>query len=251
MGIFLKKIRVALTPREWLLKTKLSNGAVVYGKNRAGYGGRGIYIFGDSIEPEFQHLEKFLDSTGVFVDVGANTGIYSIKAGKHFLNRGGAVLSIEPFPDMLASLLKNVQANGLTNVRLRNFCAGETTHTATLWMNFNKPNSFSLLKKEEKASPLSTLVVALDDLFAWERLNRLDYLKIDAEGSEREVLSGAKKTIEKYRPIIQLEVTINDIPVELPNYLVYQAPGSLNKVYIPDDHLKKEVPKQLGWNQVS
>lgn len=61
-----RKVRVASTPRSWFLKTKLSNGAVVYGRNRAGYGGRGVYIFRDLIEPEFQQLENFLGSSGVF-----------------------------------------------------------------------------------------------------------------------------------------------------------------------------------------
>ena len=52
----LRKIRLALTPRTAFLKTTLSNGVVVYGRNRAGYGGRGLYVFRESIEPEFEHL---------------------------------------------------------------------------------------------------------------------------------------------------------------------------------------------------
>ena len=92
----------------------------------------------------------------------------------------------------MATLYYNVRANGFTNVRLRNCCAGEHTGSATFWMNFNKPNSFSMIKRDEKASGLSTSVVALDDMFAWERLNRLDYLKIDVEGAEEQVLSRRK-----------------------------------------------------------
>jgi hypothetical protein len=36
LNILMRKLRVALTPRSWLLRTKLSNGALIYGKNRAG-----------------------------------------------------------------------------------------------------------------------------------------------------------------------------------------------------------------------
>jgi len=68
MNVFLRKVRVALTPRHWLLRTRLACGATVCGQNRAGYGGRYIYIFGESIEPEFEHLEKFLVPGGVMVD---------------------------------------------------------------------------------------------------------------------------------------------------------------------------------------
>lgn len=249
MSILLRKIKVALTPRDSLLKATLSNGAIVYGKNRAGFGGRGIYLYRDAIEPEFEHLEKFLDVDGVFVDVGANTGIYSLKAAKHYGN-GGVVLAIEPFPDVLATLYQSVQANGFNNVRLRNFCAGERTVTSELWMNMGQPNSFSLVKRETEAACLSTLTVALDDLFIWEKLDRFDYLKIDAEGAEQQVLAGAAGVLEKYRPIVQMEVNINEPSWFLPNYSIFQAPGSPNKVYIPNESKKLHLPKQLGWQQV-
>ena len=57
----------------------------------------GEYIFyRDAIEPEFEHLDKFLDSEGVFIDVGANTGIYTIKAAKHFDNNGTVLRHHKP-----------------------------------------------------------------------------------------------------------------------------------------------------------
>ena len=49
----LRKIRVALTPHTAFLKTTLADGLIIYGRNRAGYGGRGIYVYRESIEPEF------------------------------------------------------------------------------------------------------------------------------------------------------------------------------------------------------
>lgn len=249
MSLFMKKIRVALTPRDWLLKTTLSNGAVVYGKNRAGFGGRGIYLHQDAIEPEFEHLEKFLEPKGTFIDVGANTGIYSLKAAK-FYGSQGTVVSLEPFPDVMATLYHSVRKNGFSNVRLRNVCAGEKTNAAQLWLNDGRPHSFSLLKREEGASCFSTLTVALDDLFEWEGLYCLDYLKIDAEGAEAEVMAGAIDILKKYRPIIQLEVFINQICFELPNYSIFRAPDSPNQVYIPNESPKLKLPTQLGWQQV-
>ena len=214
-SVLLRKMKVALTPRGWLLKTTLSNGAIAYGKNKPGFGGRGIHIYGDALEPEFQVLEQFLDSTGVFVDVGANTGIYSLKAAKHF-NNSGCVLAIEPFPEILAMLHHSVQANGFTNVRLRNLGVCDRTTARVLWMNFGAPTTFSAIKKDPTAAPLSVLMVSLDDLFEWEQLNRLDYLKIDAEGAEPDILLGARNVIETYRPIIQLETRVVDCPFNSP-----------------------------------
>ena len=245
----LRKIRVAITPRRWLLKTKLSNGAVVYGRNRAGYGGRGIYIFRDALEPELYNLDSLLDPDGVFVDIGANTGVYTLKAAKHFDNKG-IVLALEPFPEVLATLYHSVRVNSFTNIRLRNLCAGAQTGVRTLWMNSKKPNLFSLVHKNEKARGLSVLTVSLDDLYTWENLERLDYLKIDAEGAEQEILSGAVKTIKKCRPIIQVEVSIRYFIIALPHYSIFQALGSPNMVYIPKEHRKIHVPEKIGWNKI-
>ena len=100
-GILLRKIRVALTPRNWFLKAKLTDGSVIFGQNRPGFGGRGIYVFRESIEPEFRHLEKFLVRDGVFLDVGASTGIYTIKAARH-VGGNGTVVAMEPFPEQLS-----------------------------------------------------------------------------------------------------------------------------------------------------
>jgi FkbM family methyltransferase len=248
---FLRKARVALTPRNWLLKTRLSNGAVICGKNRRGYGGRGIYIFRDSLEPEFEHLLEFLEPSDVLVDIGANTGIYTIKSAKFLSANGGQVMALEPFPEMLAMLQHNVRANGLNNVRLRNFCAGGRTQAAAFWQNFDKPNSFSLERLDENAASFSVLVVALDDLFAWEGLERLDYLKIDAEGAEEQIMAGARATIEKFRPIIQMEINLVDSHVRLPDYTAFQArPGSVNRLLIPNESPKIGVPVRLGWIKV-
>ncbi len=246
---FLRKIRVALTPRGRLLKTKLASGAIVFGRNRPGFGGRGIFVYRDSIEPEFEHLEDFLDPSGVLIDIGANTGIYTIKAARHCASMGGEVLSVEPFLDVLTVLARSVQANAFDNVRLRNFCVGQHTGPGSLWKNFDKPNLFSLIQRDSKASCLPVLTVTLDDLVSWEKLDRIDYIKIDVEGGELQVLQGGMKTIEKFRPIVQTEVTIADVSVDLGGYSVFQAPESPNKVYFPDEHPKIHLAKQLGWIQ--
>ena len=256
MKTFLRKVRVALTPRTRRLKTPLSNGAVVYGQNRSGYGGRGIYIFRDAIEPEFQCLERLLDPDGVFVDIGANTGIYTLKVAQHFGKHRGVVLALEPFPELLADLSYNVQANGFSNVRLRNVCAGDRCGAGVLWKNYNRPNSFSLVQRERGAAQLSVLVVKLDDLLRWEGLDRLDYLKVDAEGSEREVLAGATETLHRHRPIVQLESTLCDAPFQVPAYSCFRAGGdsprpSPNKIYIPNESPKIDVPGKLGWAALS
>lgn len=255
--LLLKKVRTALTPRSWTLKTKLSNGAIVLGKNRRGYGGRGIYIFGDAIEPEFQHLDRFLPPEGVFIDIGANTGIYSMKAAKHFNNRG-TVISVEPIPEMLAMLARTVEANGFNNVRLRNFCVDRRRGVCTLWHNDGKPNSFSIANRKGEARGTSVPAVSLNDLCEWEDLKRLDYLKIDAEGAEDAILEGGEEAIARFRPIVQTEIQVEGAATHpsLPGYAVFKAPtrpgyGFENVLCIPEEHQFINVPSQLGYTRLS
>lgn len=249
--ILARQVRVAVTPRSQLLKARLANGAIVYGENRQGFGGRGVYIYGDAIEPEFEHLDKFLGESGVFVDIGANTGKYALKAARHYGN-AGVVVAVEPFLHVLAVLERSVQANELTNIRLRNFCMGDHISAAAFWKNGDEPIDFSLNRLDASASSFSVLTVTIDALFEWERLERLDYLKLDAMGSEDAVLEGGRRTIEKHRPIIQLQAAIDqNVAVRLDDYACFRALHSPVKFYIPHEHDKIDVPKQLGWDVLS
>lgn len=249
--LFLRKVRVALTPRSALLRTRLENGAVVEGYNRAGYGGRGVYLFKDSLEPELRCLQNFLQPGHVFVDVGANVGVFTVKAAKEVGDKG-LVIAIEPFLETALRLSGNVQANGFSNVRVRNFCIGRDTGHARLHLNQGKPNSFSLLARGNgKAESISVLSVSLDDLCRWENLDRLDYLKIDAEGAEAAILEGAQETIRRFRPIVQVEVTICESSLGL-NYRRFSAPNSVNHVFIPEENAKAaETAKRVGWAEIS
>lgn len=244
--IFFRKAIAALLPRSWFLKSRFSNGAILYGLNRPGYGGRGVFIFGDALEPELNHLDKFIDPCGVLIDVGANTGAFTLKAAKHVGDQG-LVIALEPNLEILATLHRSVRANGFRNVRLRNCCASAQTGTATLWMNHEQPNSFSIKNRMGDATGVSVLAVSVDDLLDWEKVERVDYLKIDAEGAENEILRGAARTIQRHRPIIQAEVSIEEHKAALPGYCAFQIAGSPNIICVPDKHPKIPVLEKLGW----
>src|SRR6516225_6121169 len=97
-------------------------------------------------------------------------------------------------------------------------------------MHQGHPNSFSIAQRIEDCEGLSVLAVTLDDLCRWEGLERLDYLKIDAEGAEGEVLSGAKETITRFRPVVQCETIKSDFAFEFQNYCSFQAPQSPKRI---------------------
>lgn len=248
--LFVRKVRVAITPRSWLLQSRLHNGAIVCGLNRHGYGGRGVYIYRDEVEPEFTHLEKFIPQGGVFVDIGANTGIYAIKAAKHLEASSGLVIAIEPFVDVLAVLQSSVRLNRFKNVRLRNFCMGERIGVVEFWENYGRPHSFSLTKKDHDAASSHSLMVTLDDLLTWEKILRLDYLKIDAEGAENYILAGGERVLRQWRPIIQAEVNKKEVSLGLENYSVFRIRRGGNQVFIPNENPGIQTALELGWEML-
>jgi FkbM family methyltransferase len=186
--VFLRKLRLAVTPRNWLLRTRLDNGALIAGYNRAGWGGRGIYVFRDALEPELASLSRFLKPGFVFVDIGANVGVFTVKAAKE-IGESGIVIAIEPFIESARQLSRNINMNRYRNCRVRNFCIGQKTGQMKFYLNKDKPNSFSLIQDSD-ADSISVFSVSLNDLCAWEGIVRLDYLKIDAEGAEQMILEG-------------------------------------------------------------
>jgi FkbM family methyltransferase len=209
-----------------------------------------VYIRGDAVEPELAHLEQFLPRDAVFIDVGANNGMYTVKAARHL--QLGMVLAVEPGLDPLMMLAHNVRLNALANVRVRNCCIAERTGEARLWLNYSKPNAFSLIKKEGNTASTSVLTVSLDDLCVWEGLTRLDYVKADIAGGEERILLGAAQTISRFRPIFQLAINAYTPPIDLAQYSAYQfprpAPDTL--VLIPNDDERAHRFRDLGWERV-
>jgi FkbM family methyltransferase len=249
MSVLLRKILVAVLPNSFILKRRLKNGAIIRGFNRAGFGGRGAFIFGEALEPELGALHFFLKPGSVLIDIGANTGIYTLMAAKE-VGEEGTVIALEPFTEMASFLMESVKINGFNNVRVRAVCASDTTENTTLWLNYGKPTQFSLNRERDDVG-ISVLGVALDDLFQWEKISRVDYIKIDVQGAESKVLSGAKKCIAAFRPIIQTEIEFKKVKVGLPRYRIFQAPQSPNLICLPQENESAiAVVNKLGWKEV-
>lgn len=246
VDIFIRKVVCALLPRRVTLSRRLRDGTLVGGTNRAGYGGRGAFIFGDDIEPEFAVLDKILRRGDVFIDVGANSGIYSLK-GARIVGGDGVVLSLEPNSDLLTVLKRNVGRNRLQNVRLRGLAAAEECREFRFFEIDNKPNSFSLVSRGDATASFSVLAVNLDSLVRWEGIGRVDVIKIDAEGAEDRVLAGADTIIREHQPVIIAEVTRNGLSKIPDGYRSFQLSGSPNKILVPAGHRLISLAADLEW----
>jgi FkbM family methyltransferase len=139
------------------------------------------------------------------IDIGAHIGYYSLLFGK-CVGREGRVYSFEPLPGNFALLQKNIQLNNLEQVHLRNQAVFSRSEPITITVPDDQPNPGSgSMYTQKGAKQYHVDAVSIDDFCSSSAIHP-DILKMDVEGAEYDVLIGAAKTIERFRPKLLIEL---------------------------------------------
>jgi len=170
--------------------------------------GRHIYA-GYFERGDREFLNTLLKSGDVFVDVGANAGLYTL-IGAHRVGEGGRVYAFEPCPTTHERLLENVQLNGLANVECHQLALSDREEVAELYVSregFDAQNSFSPPDAPGRFAPEAVKCITWDGFAEEHNLGgRVAMIKIDVEGWEWRVLRGGRKTLSRPdAPVLQLE----------------------------------------------
>jgi FkbM family methyltransferase len=140
---------------------------------------------------------------GVFLDIGANSGIYSIFLASHFDD----VVAIEPDEMNVRVLRENMKLNRIENIKILQVAAwsegrmisyhqvieGDTSSAAVAW---DGPHPYLPPIKTTKVQAIRVDSLDMDPAV----------VKIDVEGAELHVLLGAIQTIRRCRPVMLLEL---------------------------------------------
>lgn len=153
-------------------------------------------------EPELRKYFKL--KKGVFVDVGANIGKYSILVGKELISKG-KVIAFEPMPGNFEILRKNIRLNNLKNIIPLQIALGNKEKETEFYIDAEGigGGGHSLIKKTE--NKILVKVMKLDNILSDLKIKKIDLIKIDVEGAEADVLLGAIKTLKKDHPKIIFE----------------------------------------------
>lgn len=130
-------------------------------------------------------IERSMPADGVAVDVGANAGAFAVTLGR--LRPAGRVFAFEPVPRAFDMLTANLTRNRLANVAARNQAVGD--RAGTVFMTAATTGS-AANRVTTAGRGVAVPCVTLDDFLAAERLDRVDFLKVDVEGYEAAVLDG-------------------------------------------------------------
>lgn len=157
-------------------------------------------------------LKRHLPADGVFIDIGANIGTFTLVAARAAFR--GQVHAFEPSGHHFERLTRNVQLNGFGNVTLNRKGLYDQPGTATLFlpsrageMNNSGAASLYIFPAEEEVQVSEAVaLVRLDDYASDQNIERVDIIKIDIEGAEMKALQGARETIARRRPLVFMEL---------------------------------------------
>jgi FkbM family methyltransferase len=139
---------------------------------------------------------------GTMIDVGAHAGLYTLLLAHLIKN----VILFEPAPDTIKLLRRNMQLNDI-NARIETSAVGKESCQGFFTITgINSATNFI----GQKGIPVS--IVALDEILC--DIKDLSFLKIDVEGGENDVITGAKNLL-KLNPyaIVQIEITGDREPI--------------------------------------
>ena len=180
-------------------------------------------------------LEKWCEwsqDKGVYIDIGAHTGIYTLSALK--ANPENRVIAFEPFVLNFHRIITNLRLNNYDNNSVSLFNAAVTNENKII--KFEVITPWSYLSKGGKISNqgVDTKAIKLDSLKISKSNLKINAIKIDTEGEDLNVLLGAKNIISNHKPKIIVETRQNNVQ-EIISFL---SDLGYNKIY-DEDNIKK------------
>jgi len=137
------------------------------------------------------------------IDIGAHYGYFSIFANKN-TNNQSTIFAIEPSIMNFEKMTSNINENKIENIITLNCAVGTKNENAKLYIGNTSNNSlirdYSLLKKEKSIEEIE--IKTLDTIISENKIEKIDFMKMDCEGSEYLILENmSTQTFDKISTI--------------------------------------------------
>jgi len=183
---------------------KARYGHIVYNKNDM-FVGKAIETYGEYSEWEVKLFRQICQPGSLTMDIGANIGTHTLAMAR-FVGEEGFVYAFEPQQIVFQTLCANMAINSISNVGCLPYGVSDKDYyTQIPRIDYTKEANYGALKLHQFESGNKVKVISLDSYFRDARFQSLDFIKIDVEGMEDKVLTGAKDLIGKFRPIMYIE----------------------------------------------
>jgi FkbM family methyltransferase len=199
--------RAGLRRRPYVLKTR--NGAAL--ELRPGMGDLfGFYEI--MLRKDYTANGQRIEAGATVIDVGANVGCFSVLASQ-VVGASGRVIAVEPEPMTFQQLLRNIALNRLGNVTAVQMAVGAEKGNVTLHGDRNKLFSslFSSVNgREVEGSDVVVGITTLQALMDEQGIARCDYLKLDCEGAEHDIVAHMSPSLAER--VNQITMEIHKVP---------------------------------------
>lgn len=179
---------------------------------------RAMAVWTPWVEKEVRGLGRVVGGGDVVVDVGAALGVYTSVLSS-LVGPSGRVVSVEPLPGLYALVDGWLRLRAPRNVQRYAVALGASASIATVSVpvrsgrpvagrSFLTTGARGLGSNAEFDGQFErdVPVTTLDGLIDRARVSRVDFVKVDVEGAELALLSGAERTIGRFRPYVLAEV---------------------------------------------
>src|SRR5436190_22755685 len=152
-------------------------------------------------------VDAFVKPGMTVLDVGAHAGLYTMIAAKR-ARRGGRVIAFEPSSRERARLVRHLRLNGSAGVTVEPIALGAVDGEVDLFIVDTNQTGCNSLRSVpgEHAVPTRVPIRRLDAYAAEHGLDRVDFVKMDIEGGERDALVGAEGLFRRTRPALLVEI---------------------------------------------
>jgi FkbM family methyltransferase len=180
---------------------------------KSGLGGRGQYILRDLYEPFLNFGHNIFNKKFYFIDIGCSRGFFSMYL-LNLKNLKAEGLCIDPLSKSLEDFKEILKLNKIKRAKLLNaLISDQKNKKRNIYRVSDYYGYYSIIKNVNYADKkikekLKINSYTLDQLvFEKYKFKKLDFIKIDTEGAEYEILKKSKKTLQKFKPAIYCEIT--------------------------------------------
>lgn len=148
-------------------------------------------------------IQELVKPGMVVLDIGANIGCHALPMAK-IVGTTGKVIAFEPMEWPLERLRRNIALNSFNNIVIENIGVSNISEVKDVLFRSSWTIDNTLIEEANKSSKVQ--FVRLDDYVKEVHLERVDFIKLDVDGYEYKVISGALETLRKFKPDIIMEL---------------------------------------------
>lgn len=213
-----------------------------------------IFFKGYYQKEEINLIKEFSSKKGNAFDVGSFCGTHSLIMSKYFKN----IYSFEPNKISFKRQKKNININKIKNIYLYNLSISKKNGQSKYYYPRDRKLSETSLVKSSLYSKYKfgfSKTVTIDSFINKNKIKSVNFIKIDAEFYEKNILIGAKKTIEKLHPTFMFEYNFKSKDglkyqylkkIFLKKYKIYLLKRKINLFFYSYDLVKVTSQKQLS-----